>query len=189
MKNFKSTLQDAEKYFETSTSDMENIYIKRINSSNDIIENQHLEKRNTISFPIKNEGLANVRKNNNNSNKTGRSTLSDRLNFARPTPLVVLSNAGSIIQAEKYRNTFPGESLWNTEPTSIEKVPFVDDRLNSFDIFSPTGNANRKDSGLKIKPKTGNKSGTNLLKISNTSNDKNNVKKEGKKKSTFCILL
>jgi hypothetical protein len=186
MKNFKSTLQDAEKYFETSTNDMENIYIKRINSSNDIIENQHREKRNTISFPIKNEGLANAR---NNNNKKVRSTLSDRLNFARPTPLVVLSNAGSIIQAERYRNTFPGESLWNTEPTSIEKVPFVGDGLNSFDIFSPTGNTTRKDSGLKIKPKTGNKSGTNLLKISNTNNYKNNVKEKEQKKSAFCILL
>ncbi len=184
MKNFKSTLQDAEKYFETSTNDMENIYMKRINSSNDIIDNQRRDKRNTISFPIKNNGLASVQDNN----KIGRSTLSDRLNFARPTPLVVLSNAGSIIQAEKYRNTFPGESLWDTKPNSIEKVPFIDDGLNSFDIFSPTGNDTRTNSDLKNKSTMGNNSGTNLLKLSNTSSSKNNVKKKGGK-STFCILL
>ena len=68
--------------------------------------------------------------------------MSDRLNTIRPAPLVVLSNAGNIIQAEKYRSTFPEERL--KESPFIQEIPNPPDtKFHSFDIFSPTGNDSR----------------------------------------------
>ena len=174
MKNFKSTLQNAEEYFETSTNDMENIFMERVNSE----ARGQRNNRNTVSFPLN-------KRNVNKDFKRDRTTLSDRLNIARPTPLVVLSNAGSIMQAEKYRNTFPQEPRWKTRSDSVEEVPFVDDRLSSFDIFSPTGNEARTILRDNNKKKMENENPPNLLKISSTNTEKKTIKK----KSNFCILL
>lgn len=183
MKKFKSTLENAEKYFETSRSDMESFFQESINT-----EKSELTQRNTISLPLKSNKLS----RNPSIQKRNRSTMSDRLNTVRPAPLVVLSNAGSIIQSEKYRNTFLEERV--KESPVVEAVPPPPDHsFQSFDIFSPTGNSSRSpfpNSNVKNEK---------LLKYNDLDNSspiervvetkESNINTRKKKHSTLCILL
>ena len=183
MKKFKSTLENAERYFETSTNDMESFFQESIHT-----EKSTVTKRNTISLPLNNNRMS----TNSSSLKRNRSTMSDRLNTIRPAPLVVLSNAGNIIQAEKYRSAFPEERL--KESPFIQEIPNPEDtKFHSFDIFSPTGNDSRSPFP---KPNVQNTKPTKLEDFDNSSpiqrvveTKESTISSRKKKRSILCILL
>ena len=183
MKKFKSTLENAERYFETSTNDMESFFQESIHT-----EKSAVTKRSTISLPLNNNRIS----TNSSNLKRNRSTMSDRLNTVRPAPLVVLSNAGNIIQAEKYRSTFPDERL-KASPF-IQEVPRPEDtKFDSFDIFSPTGNDSRSPFPnpdiQKQKPKKHNNfdNSSPIQRVVETKESNISIRK--KKRSILCILL
>jgi hypothetical protein len=136
---FKETLQDARMYFDEAAEQSKKSLV-----ADDPMQTK--SRRSTLNFPIEETDRSAAK--SNSVYRYQKTSLSFRLDNKRPKTLLVSSNAGNILEAERFKNFQRREDdlKFSKYHVSVQS-PTLD---RPFDIFSPLPGDERKNlSGLE----------------------------------------